>query len=139
MRKRFNMFESGQRYPSDRSHPVPVSKAMLTDDLRCPYCADGDQFRLLIPQGDLFRCRNCGHLSKPPLQPVVCGCENCAKIQEFRAADARDSSRDYFQHLRANVVEASRARSQKSRKKTLYTMPKPSNPPESQPLRILPA
>jgi len=80
----------GQSYPSDRFLPSQFSKAMPKDHPRCPYCVDGDRFRLLTPLGDLFRCGNCGHLAKPPLWPV-CHCHNCNKIKELKINGYRRS------------------------------------------------
>ena len=54
--------------------------------IRCPYCADGTNFRLMVSLGssDLYFCRVCGHVSLPSALFYHCICENCCKLEHKR-------------------------------------------------------
>jgi len=53
---------------------------MATDDPRCPYCVEGDEFKLLELAGSLFYCERCGHRSRPADPSYVCDCPNCERM-----------------------------------------------------------
>ena len=52
-------------------------------NIRCPYCADGIDFRLMMPQGrsHWYMCASCGHLSLPSSRFYQCTCKNCSKLE----------------------------------------------------------
>jgi hypothetical protein len=54
--------------------------------IRCPYCADGLDFRVMVRQGrsDWYMCGGCGHLSMPSSPFHQCTCTNCSKLEEKR-------------------------------------------------------
>lgn len=54
--------------------------------IRCPYCADGTTFRVMVSMGssDLYFCRACGHVSLPSAPFYQCICENCCKLENRR-------------------------------------------------------
>jgi DNA-directed RNA polymerase subunit RPC12/RpoP len=53
---------------------------MTTDDVRCPYCVDGDEFRLLRFTGGRYVCGKCGHIAAPEEQEFVCTCRKCREL-----------------------------------------------------------
>lgn len=55
-------------------------------NIRCPYCADGIDFRLMVRQGgtDSYVCEACGHLSLPSSPFYQCICKNCGKLETKR-------------------------------------------------------
>jgi hypothetical protein len=64
----------------DRNQP-PASKS-----LRCPYCAEGADFRLMAQRGasDACICQACGHLAMPGFPTYQCFCRNCRKLEQRR-------------------------------------------------------
>lgn len=54
--------------------------------IRCPYCADGADFRLMARQvgGDAYLCGACGHLGMPGSPSYQCFCKNCSKLEQKR-------------------------------------------------------
>src|ERR1700756_4207280 len=55
-------------------------------NIRCPYCADGIDFRLMMRQGrsDWYVCGGCGHLALPSSPFYQCICKNCNKLERKR-------------------------------------------------------
>ena len=53
---------------------VGLRSPMTTDDPRCPYCVEGNGFRLLKLVGDVFYCKHCGHQSLPSDSIFICYC-----------------------------------------------------------------
>lgn len=51
--------------------------------VRCPYCADGFDFRRMVRQGsgDWYVCGGCGHLSLPSSPFYRCICRKCSGIE----------------------------------------------------------
>jgi hypothetical protein len=53
------------------------TKLHRRENVRCPYCAEGLDFRLMARQasGDWYLCEGCGHVSLPssPLYRCICG------------------------------------------------------------------
>ena len=58
--------------------------------VRCPYCVDGEDFRLMVAQGsgDWFLCVNCGHLTLPSYPSFRCLCSKCVGLKGVRSEDA---------------------------------------------------
>jgi len=50
---------------------------MARDEPRCPYCVEGDAFKLMTQKDDKFCCQRCGHLLLPSDPSFVCYCSNC--------------------------------------------------------------
>lgn len=50
--------------------------------IRCPYCADGLDFRLMARQreGEWYVCSGCGHVSLPSSPYYQCVCCNCRRV-----------------------------------------------------------
>jgi len=53
---------------------------MATDDPRCPYCVEGNGFKLLKQVVDAFYCERCSHLSLPADPSFICHCANCERL-----------------------------------------------------------
>ena len=64
---------------------------MATDDPRCPYCIEDDDFKLLTPVGnEFFYCKRCGHLGSPSEPKFVCDCMPLAGLTERQPATYRN-------------------------------------------------
>ena len=52
--------------------------------LRCPYCVEGFEFRLMLSSysDGLFVCRQCGHKEMPKEPDFVCQCEKCRALRQ---------------------------------------------------------
>lgn len=50
--------------------------------VRCPYCIDREQFRIMIAQepGERFACEGCGHVAVPENLSFACVCEKCRAV-----------------------------------------------------------
>lgn len=50
--------------------------------IRCPYCVDGENFKLMVAQtgGDWFLCGRCGHLALPSSPAFRCLCKKCIAL-----------------------------------------------------------
>jgi hypothetical protein len=50
--------------------------------IRCPYCADGSDFRVMVRQrdGEWYLCGGCGHVSLPSSPYYQCICTNCRRM-----------------------------------------------------------
>lgn len=59
--------------------------------IRCPYCAEGPDFRLMVRQreGEWYLCRGCGHVSLPSSPYYQCVCTNCRTTQRKTSHFAR--------------------------------------------------
>ena len=54
---------------------------MATDEPRCPYCVEGDEFKLLRLVGDVLYCDHCGHQSRPANPKFICYCSHCEEMR----------------------------------------------------------
>ena len=54
---------------------------MATDDPRCPYCVQGNEFALLHPLGEAFVCDLCGHIVRSSNPDFQCGCAKCRRLR----------------------------------------------------------
>lgn len=54
------------------------------DHVRCPYCVEDGNFRIMVPQTmpDTFLCTNCGHLALPAHVLFQCTCKKCALLYD---------------------------------------------------------
>src|SRR6476660_7964810 len=60
----------------------PLMKGMI---VRCPYCALGSEFRLMVAHLDgRFICAQCGHLAFPTNPDFGCSCPNCEALKSKR-------------------------------------------------------
>jgi ribosomal protein S27AE len=49
--------------------------------VRCPYCAEGEEFRPMVAHQDgRFICAKCGHLAKPSEKAFKCSCPKCLRL-----------------------------------------------------------
>ena len=50
--------------------------------VRCPYCVEAGNFRMMIPEsGDGYLCNQCGHMVLPSNPLFECACKKCARFQ----------------------------------------------------------
>lgn len=72
---------------------MPISTSMSDTDriegkatpksLRCPYCVENREFKLLEPRlgaNGWYMCNHCGHLAMPMASDFRCRCANCVGI-----------------------------------------------------------
>jgi hypothetical protein len=53
--------------------------------MRCRYCAEGGNFKVMIGQGGAetwYMCARCGHLSLPTDPLFKCTCAKCVELRE---------------------------------------------------------
>lgn len=57
-------------------------KPSKPENLRCPYCVESGNFKLMVPQtgGDWFLCGSCGHLALPFHPAFHCLCTKCVAL-----------------------------------------------------------
>ena len=54
---------------------------MLSEIVRCPYCAQGGCFRPMFQQSQgLFLCLGCGHTTAPQEPEAKCDCSRCMAV-----------------------------------------------------------
>lgn len=53
--------------------------------MRCPYCVEGDGFKLLKPDGESFWCKHRGHIWCPSDSTFGCDCFHCQRWLRLRA------------------------------------------------------
>jgi hypothetical protein len=53
------------------------------DEVRCPYCVEGDNFKVMIrqPHGR-YRCSRCHHVIDLERQDFVCSCRKCRELND---------------------------------------------------------
>jgi hypothetical protein len=57
------------------------------DDVRCPYCIEGDGFRPMVGHIDgRFICAKCGHILRLEDQHFLCPCAKCRELNRPRPA-----------------------------------------------------
>jgi hypothetical protein len=61
---------------------VPWSKLCYRDPIRCPYCLEGDNFKLMKARvdGQTYLCVRCGHLAMPKFADYQCDCPHCVNL-----------------------------------------------------------
>lgn len=61
---------------------IDMTEPCRSKNIRCPYCAVGLDFRLMVRQagGDWYVCVGCGHLSLPSSPFYRCICRRCSGI-----------------------------------------------------------
>jgi len=47
------------------------------DKVRCPYCVDGDGFKIMIPRDKRSVCVKCGHVVIPDSPAFISSCLRC--------------------------------------------------------------
>jgi len=54
----------------------------MSNAIRCPYCAEGDQFKLMQAraEGEWFLCEGCGHVRMPGHSLYKCNCSKCEAV-----------------------------------------------------------
>ena len=54
--------------------------------IRCPYCVEGSDFKVMLPiaGGDWHRCEGCGHVVFQNDLAFKCACLNCADFGPLR-------------------------------------------------------
>jgi hypothetical protein len=52
------------------------------DAVRCPYCVEGHDFKLMKPRadGEWFLCTACGHANMPSHPSYRCNCPKCEAL-----------------------------------------------------------
>jgi len=59
--------------PSQRKIPVMAK-------IRCPYCVDGEGFKIMTRHDTHLVCERCGHKVVPGLPAFECLCPKCQKL-----------------------------------------------------------
>ena len=80
----------GRATPFSRSAPHSTTEQAVRldrstkpiDDVRCPYCVDGDEFRLMRQTFDGYTCTKCGHVVF--LDGRTCTCMKCRELRASR-------------------------------------------------------
>jgi len=49
-------------------------------DVRCPYCVEGDGFKVMTPRDTELVCLKCGHVIVPDIPIYVCTCQKCIDL-----------------------------------------------------------
>ena len=62
-----------------------------TRAIRCPYCVDGREFRLMLARDseECFLCANCGHIAMPKHPGFKCPCTKCIALNLRSRARSR--------------------------------------------------
>jgi ribosomal protein S27AE len=50
------------------------------DKVRCPYCVDGNGFKVMTPHDNHLRCEKCGHVVIPDRPTFRCSCLKCTEL-----------------------------------------------------------
>jgi len=58
-------------------------------EVRCPYCVEGDEFKVMTPQEDHLVCFKCGHVVVPDIPIYVCSCQKCVQLNRPTKAFTR--------------------------------------------------
>jgi hypothetical protein len=45
--------------------------------MRCPYCVEGDEFKIMTPVGNRLVCLKCGHRDSLNDPKITCSCPKC--------------------------------------------------------------
>lgn len=63
------------------------------DDIRCPFCVEGNAFKLMtgIASGR-FICDRCGHVAQPLDERFICTCPNCRQLNRPLSSERSDVS-----------------------------------------------
>jgi len=69
---------------------IEWSRLRSSKNIRCPYCVEGDDFKMMVAQGsgDWFLCVNCGHLTLPSYPTFRCLCSKCVGLKGVRSENA---------------------------------------------------
>jgi len=68
---------SAQRF----GYPVTFRAMKKPQAMRCPYCADAQNFKLMIKHVDgRFICSRCGHVIRPGDSDFSCNCGSCTDV-----------------------------------------------------------
>ncbi len=57
--------------------------SLQTKRLRCPYCVEGNEFKVMEPrekENGWYMCENCGHLAMPQRSDFRCRCVKCSGL-----------------------------------------------------------
>ena len=57
-------------------------KSTARDAIRCPYCVEGGDFKVMAPraEGEWFLCLKCGHANMPSHPSYRCNCTKCGAL-----------------------------------------------------------
>ncbi len=66
---------------ASQMEPTP-ERRLRTKPVRCPYCVDGREFRLMVLRvdSDSHICLNCGHLAMAKNPEFKCRCAKCTTL-----------------------------------------------------------
>lgn len=79
------------------------------DEVRCPYCVDGNAFRVMVSdvQQQDFICESCGHRVRQADATFQCSCSKCSQT---RLGESRqETHRDKDQRARTTSAAHRRA------------------------------
>jgi hypothetical protein len=62
---------------------VRLPPTQMPGAIRCRYCVEANNFKLMMPQsdGEWFLCLGCGHVIVPNHPRYRCNCQNCLKLR----------------------------------------------------------
>jgi uncharacterized protein (DUF983 family) len=52
----------------------------MTEQIRCPHCVAGDQFRPTLLRPEWSICEQCGHVVIPEDRDFKCSCRKCLEL-----------------------------------------------------------
>lgn len=56
--------------------------------VRCPYCVEGDHFKVMVKGSISYKCAHCGHVSMPDNPLFKCPCLRCRELDAPPASNA---------------------------------------------------
>jgi DNA-directed RNA polymerase subunit RPC12/RpoP len=59
------------------SQKVPAETTATVDEIRCPYCIEGDHFKVMTPRETHLVCLKCGHVVVLDRTDYDCQCRKC--------------------------------------------------------------
>jgi hypothetical protein len=59
---------------------------------RCPYCVEGNGFKVMTPRDGDFVCLQCGHVVVPDILIHVCICQKCIELGRVIAIQSSPAS-----------------------------------------------
>jgi Zn finger protein HypA/HybF involved in hydrogenase expression len=59
------------------------------DGVRCPYCVEGNGFKIMTPRETHLECDRCGHKVVPDRPTYRCSCPKCIELNRPIAFQTR--------------------------------------------------
>ena len=59
------------------------------DQIRCPFCVEGNEFKVMVSRGAHMFCGRCGHVVVPGLPTFECSCPKCKELNHVVGSGPR--------------------------------------------------